>query len=452
VICTNVWAVLDPAVPELLPLLEYRRFDFVPGGPTGYERQQKPQHMHTTDLKGGLSFPVGLLPRMTVELQRLGYEVVVTKDLSTQDESQEPEPDWPETTTDEPEERRLVEAVVGHRRGQVEVRDFHDMIAKAALICRLFPKAHVVLGVHTRKKARKIERALQSTLQRPVEVVAATQTPPKSRVAVSTFVCLDTCTQGRQPILLLPDAHEATGDSAAGKVVAVDAPRAYAFAGARRRMGRGTRLRLEAMAGPPIFKAGRPRAAVRVCFARSPKTGGSEATGLERKRHTVWHNTDRNKALASIVAAVEQGNQAKLAKRGIVIDSSGLPDGDMMSATQAVLVESTEHGQELLPLLPGWVLLDNVWPDTDDGKPMPAPRPLDKVIVTEARAGRTRIGVDILVRATGGSSRFQVRDFPPLDAPVFPRQAYLIDLEDAFDDEAVRETSRRRHDYEGRGW
>jgi hypothetical protein len=207
------------------------------------------------------------------------------------------------------------------------------------------------------------------------------------------------------------------------------------------------------MSGPPIFKVGRPRAAVRVCFARSTKAGGNAtATGLERKRQTVWHNTHRNKALAAIVTALEQGDQAKLAKRGIVIDPAGFPGRNLKSATKAMLVESTEHAQEVLPLLPGWVLLDNVYPDTEDGKPPPAPRPVDKVIVTEARAARTRIGVDLLVRATGGSSRLQVRGFPPLDAPVFPRQAYLIDLDDAFDDEAVRETNRRRQDYEGRGW
>jgi hypothetical protein len=85
----------------------------------------------------------------------------------------------------------------------------------------------------------------------------------------------------------------------------------------------------------------------------------------------------------------------------------------------AILVESTEHGRALLPLLPDWSLEHDLPPETaDEGWcaedwAIPAG---DGVVVTLVHADRCGIDADVVVRGDGGVVW-------PLSIDSFPRPA-----------------------------
>src|SRR4051794_26550806 len=70
-------AVMDPPVPLLRPLLEYRARAFRPGGPQGFEEVEETRTLCSFDVKGRLCFPAGLLPRLRTVLREHGYRVRV---------------------------------------------------------------------------------------------------------------------------------------------------------------------------------------------------------------------------------------------------------------------------------------------------------------------------------------------------------------------------------------
>src|SRR3954452_3464712 len=77
IITTEHFAVMDPPVPFLLPMLEYHRRTFVLEGPTGYREVKEAVRLWDLDIKGRLAFPAGLLPRLRRALEERGHHVRV---------------------------------------------------------------------------------------------------------------------------------------------------------------------------------------------------------------------------------------------------------------------------------------------------------------------------------------------------------------------------------------
>src|SRR5207302_5620389 len=133
--------------------------------------------------------------------------------------------------------------------------------------------------------------------------------------------------------------------------------RIYAFIQPQRRPDRLTQLRLEHVAGPVLYRVKYPRGRVRVVFVPISQCCVTDATtALERKRALYWANQARNERIAVFARAIALPDNA-------VLSRCGFRDSDLRPAYQkphhrvAVLVETLEHGRQILALLPRWALL-----------------------------------------------------------------------------------------------
>lgn len=164
-------------------------------------------------------------------------------------------------------------------------------------------------------------------------------------------------------------------------------------------------------------------------------------TALKRKRRLLWHNDRRNAPVAAVAKALRGRDKLALAEFGLQLDD--LPNG-RVGKKIVVLVESTEHGKELLAWLPGWEMLDAIpaeivdgyEPDDIDGEKPPA-----GYIATLVYAVRYGTKAGVLVRATGGRGRLALEVMPRL----------LFDFHDRHDVRAEMETLARMKDYQERG-
>jgi hypothetical protein len=173
---------------------------------------------------------------------------------------------------------------------------------------------------------------------------------------------------------------------------------------------------------------------------------------LERKRRTLWSNLGRNKIIAAVAQALTRGRLKELCRLGVPLWVRNrirqYPDRKI-----AVLVESTEHAQELAALLPGWMVRSAV-----PGKGVAACE--TKVsrrgaartgaILTQTYAGLHGLEADILIRATGGCGKLPLDDFAPEEGA--RSVSLLVDLDDVWDEQAKQDTMLRRRFYWDEGW
>ncbi len=168
----------------------------------------------------------------------------------------------------------------------------------------------------------------------------------------------------------------------------------------------------------------------------------------------------RNDYIADLAAAFAGGEWEALKVFGFSAlhdNGAGTADVDTNNGADAVsvLVESTEHGRELIKRLPGWDQIhDAPAPEGQPFKPMTNPfksRPLHKTVITFAAAAKMEtIDAEVLIYASGEWAP-TLRGFPPRSQKT-PKEVVLIDIADNFDRDAVNAARRRLQAYEGRGW
>ena len=126
-------AVMDPPVPDLEPVLEYRTRTFATGGPGGWRQAEEARSLCEFDARGRLVFPAGLLGRVRPVLRDRGYRVVVDDRRGA----------GPGVGTDAfhhlpKRDRALVRAVAKHPLGRIEV----GSDAQAVRACDLLDPGH----------------------------------------------------------------------------------------------------------------------------------------------------------------------------------------------------------------------------------------------------------------------------------------------------------------------
>jgi hypothetical protein len=179
-----------------------------------------------------------------------------------------------------------------------------------------------------------------------------------------------------------------------------------------------------------------------VMIPAPPFCPGPRWTALQRKRRAIWRNQVRNRRVADLARAIHQGHAKVLAKHGIRLRTDQLQS----IGNADILVESTEHGHELLGYLRDWQMYDlapvedpNPYGPEDDA-PVPPCR-----IMTLAYAAQRMIETDVLICATGGRT-----SLARAGAQVQP---YLvIDIADGGDAQAIRDAQWRFRDYWAQGW
>jgi hypothetical protein len=204
IITPENFALLDPPVPSLEPLLSYYEFEFESDGPYGHRRVEREVSMAVFDHRGRLAFPAGLLPRCRAELEAHGYAVTVKDHRKFGRRFQLNEALLEEVAGDE---RSFLEAVASAPLGQVEVRGFADSVRKIALMCELFAKARVVVAVATRRQRWRYWRALEEALGEPAGLLWAGHRRGGVRCLVVTHPYLTAARKA--DILVLADAGQA---------------------------------------------------------------------------------------------------------------------------------------------------------------------------------------------------------------------------------------------------
>lgn len=350
-------AVLGPPVSLLERLLTYTRRTFVLSGPLGYREVEETVWLCDTDVKGRPCFPAGLFPRLRQMLREQGYRVTV-EDLRT------PGPrlmvDDSAINGADAGTKPLLQAVARQPLGQIEAATRKDMIDKMLLFGEVFPEARVVVAVATTRHAWSLWRKLKEHLGGVVGLAMRGAKEAGKRWLVGTFGSIPRDKAGTFDILLLPYAEEAVGNRAIDMVVRMQFRRIYAFIQPCRRPDQLIQIRLEQMAGPVIHRVQKPRVPVHVLMLPTLAcTVGSAGTALERKRALYWHNDARNGHITAVAQAVVNADRAALKAVGFRNkDIRLLKDAD--TSKVVVLVESPEHGRELLARLPDWRMLDLV--------------------------------------------------------------------------------------------
>jgi hypothetical protein len=168
---------------SILPALEYRCVEYIPGGKQGYGPKPVIIELHRVDLRGRLAVRPGLLPVLVEALRVQGWQPVV--------EDQRIFP--PELAADAgvlagaaDDELRLMQAVLQEVRGQIQVRDLAGRVWAIVRLMELFPKARVLVMSASKKRGRQVWRALREQLGDQVQLVSG-QWQAERRCVISTY-------------------------------------------------------------------------------------------------------------------------------------------------------------------------------------------------------------------------------------------------------------------------
>src|SRR5262249_33463513 len=147
----------------------------------------------------------------------------------------------------------FLRAVLTAPLGQVAFTRWHDFLWRIVQIAYLYPDARILIVTDCNAVAVEVYNELYRDLRRWLGLLAARQVGERPRCLVSTFRFPPRFRPGAWHILL-PIVCASTNLSKATyeAVVRLRAQRVYALVSANLRLGKVTRLRLEAMAGGPL--------------------------------------------------------------------------------------------------------------------------------------------------------------------------------------------------------
>jgi hypothetical protein len=442
---------------ELLSELLVERLRFRPDGRGGLRFDQQRERLFVRDHEGKLVVPAGLVPRLAAVLRRAGCRVEIED--RTDPLIPDPAPEFPEVAGEE--QRAIVAALAGNRRGAIEVRSDRDRLAVLGLAMKVFTKHRIAIVTATRAAARKIGRYLRSILNEPVQLCTRGLAYSDARVRVGTIGSLDL---ELAQVIIFAQAAQVLHKDGPDRLAICRRPRIYGLLDARLDLSRRQRLLIEARLGPEIGRHGltalRP-AVVRAVFAAWPgKDRPDEPLGLEWKRSSIWHNAERNTAIARLAGALANGDISTLWEYGLFLEGEdSLDSGDKRRVV--VLVESPEHACALGNLLPGWSVLCADATHSGDARKHDstgsswtgrAEFPNRAILTWLSARAIGRLEADVVLRADGTPWLLDL----PLAArrPEYnkERPVLLVDLEDGQDRTAADATQARRRAYREAGW
>lgn len=447
-------ARIDPAVPVLEPYLEYRLTEFKKGGPLGFQQHEDQILMWMHDFRERMCIPSGLVPRVSRILTEHGYQVDVHDHRRFKARFAVDEAFLGLTAGDD---RRLLDAVRREPLGQIEIEGFKDLIATMRLIISMYPKACVLIPVATKALARKIHHKLAETADFAVQLFGGAWPEKLPRCMVCTFSGITPNQTHNWDIILLADAAGAAGTRSVQAMSQFHGPaekenhRVYSFLLPGLRLGRRGRLRLESMAGETIYRLAPQRAGVRVLWLPTPSCRAidEDATALAFKRKAYWHNDRRNDYVAAVARVFASPDPDKLRRYGVRFQDGKPVLRNAPDSVTMVVVAFTEQGRELAKRLPGWKLFDAVPGGSHQDADTTA---LTKWIVTETRAAKHKIDVDVLIRAGASTGTACLEGLQQQANNGDQQDVLLVDFNDQFDPRAIQDSERRRREYELLGW
>jgi hypothetical protein len=436
--------------------LAYTATEFRAGGPLGYERRTRRLLLVRPDDAGGLHVPTGLADAVRRRLIQAGFQVRVDDRRCFEARLT---PCHEALDAAHPADRGLMRAVAQEPRMLIEARGRADMVRKAALVCRPFPAARILLALNAgRRQLRALRRSLLDAGV-PFHGVASYPWSFEGGRLVCSLADFGRHNGVDFDLVLFADALQALGPAHDQAFARLGHQRVYAFVAPGLRLSAGGWLRLLERFGPFRHPVPDPRgveADVSVYWLEPPWAPPVGDVGaLERKRLAYWKSDPRNDRVAAVARALRAGDDKALQGLGLLLpedDHTGYlgPAGRAVT----VLVESTEHGRELLRRLPGWRMRDAVPVPPECRRPVVDPLGwwvLDRTILTLAAAAPlSPVNTDVLVRA-GPEGSLDLRGFPPRSL-LRHGKVVLVDFADDADGAARAAVRRRLRDYAGRGW
>lgn len=430
---------------------------FGQGGPNGHHQYSQTDSYYVIDKAGRIKFPAGLVSRFVTFLQEHGYQVTVTDQTS-----------WPqyegadtsllEVPWLESDDKALLEAIQQNPRGQLHMRRQDDLVHRIGLLGDFFPKANIAVVTANNEQAKRLFDRLRQHTNRQLSLSPQTDWQ-QGRMFICPAATFVMFAPRDWDVLIFVGDEVALGKCVQETLVEMDEQLRYVFVDQNACIGPRTQFRLEVFFGTVIYQQPDPYCApaeVNVVFIASPTiTPNQRLTGLERKRKLIWHNTERNYAVARIAEAVEYGDVAALEEYGVPTSAIAALNAQRPAQLGVtILVESTEHGQYLQRLLPGWHLARLVPESAQKGVKFTdcSYAANHATICTMVYAEEHGIVSDVLVRADGG-------DDWPLSANRFPWRAtaagdsaLVIDLADDVGGRGTCSLKRRIRAYQRRRW
>jgi hypothetical protein len=388
----------------------------------------------------------GLQPAVIALLRRHGHEVEVVAPIPALDE-----PDWAALERLGPLDGHLLEEILRHDRGLLEVHpDRIDPARIVAQVAMAWPKARVAVPVSSIAQGRMLTRRLWAY---GVDARFANHDPydmSHERVVVTTYTlsAFGACAIERRDIVLCLEAMRAIGDEprwllAKGALWA----RLFAVQPLGLRPAPWDRDCLHALFGfrrmaMPVH--GHKAMPVDVVFARMKgggTAGGADVVKLMRGR--IWRNRARNRRLARLAFALYQGDADQAAEVCPEVAERIRVRGRACSV--AVLLENDEHRdrfwRELFRYFGG--------PPTKSGLGR-----LRVDVATFADAAHVDGGtIDVLIRADAGVGLPAV---PNLLAAAVPwdsdHRLLLVDVNDRDVAELRARARKRSQAYTVHGW
>lgn len=441
-------AFAEGAICDLIvSLLEHAVRRFLPGGPLGYHHHlELIQHFGMDD--GRLIFSAGLVPRIRRHLERHGYMVEIDDrtlwgHLQNADHQFLQEPDLAA------DDVRLLNVLAKEPRGQILVQRFSDIGRHIALFARLFRDFNIYIVARNKNRVQQLVQGISQHADRPVTRDSRTTWSHNPRMFVGTMQLFHHSMSDGFHIVIFTDVESILATRTANLPEVWQDGTWYAFLEVGAQLTDYQHFRLEEICGPVIFSPieNNPLAKVNVVFLDVDHEESTAAAdkGLTRKRALFWHSPSWNQMIAKTAMALAQYGLTSpiLQKAGVPRLPDSLRKG--YRQTVSILVESCEHGCELLTRLPQWELL------TINAYTSCIPLVDHQQIATFAYADRWGINTDILIRADGGSGWPLSSGFPRL-AQHQDDLTLLVDFIGATDETAIRDTQSRRAMYEQLDW
>lgn len=440
-------AVLDPAVPELEPVLLYPSRSFRSEGECGWTEHESVETLCKFEIRDRVAFPAGLLGRVKPVLRQLGYRVVVDDQRHS---SMAVNSDLLPRLTGR--NKALIRAMARHPLGRIEIASDERAKQTFELLDETFPKTSFVVAAATVSRAV----ALWNDVYRVVTDKPGLAVPHRhfaaGRWLVGTYSKIDPSMFAPDAVLILPDAEDSTGIRFIEWVARMGFPRCYAFVRPGRKHDRRVQLRLEQLAGPLIHRSARPRVPVKAIIMPLPIGAIARQSGnaLERKREWYWRNAARNEYIANVAMSIAEDRRDDLRQMGLA-DAIATPS-ENHAPSIAVIVESPEHGREMAAWLPGWPLLmayskADVAAGGEAEQSTPA-----LAIVTSSYAAMYGVTANVIIRGTGTAWPLRIKRFPPERRRGTPTEILVIDFQDGFHAGAGHDAGLRRTDYLRRGY
>src|SRR5262249_17889306 len=235
-------------VEQLPPLLDYQAFVL----------DDEDAGLGVPELGPCSTFPAGLVPRFSAALKAGGYKVSVDDRRRFEEGFRVNQEQYRESYG---EARAFLRAVLAEPLGQVTYARWHDFLWRIGQLCYFYADARVLIVTDCNAVAVEVYNELYRDLRRWLGLLAARQVGERPRCLVTTLARLPGIKPGVWQILLpIVCSSKQLSRAAYEAVVRMRARLVFTFIPHGLRLGRPTRLRLEALSGrlidaspPPVY-------------------------------------------------------------------------------------------------------------------------------------------------------------------------------------------------------